>query len=269
LKNRLFIVEGLPCSGKSTTSKKISEFLSRYNIDNENIEEGNLTHPADYEFHSYIQASQINELDSKIANKVKKYGKKALNGYIFPLKMACDDLSLLINYKIYDFLPWDVEKEVMLDKWKVFSKQVNKDKTYIFNCCMIQNPMCETMMRFNFPLSTSKTYIDTIFNIVQELNPLLIYLKVEDVKSRVKEISEKRDKKWLESVISYHQEGKFAKDNDFNGFDGYIKCLEERQKRELEIIDSLKIDKKVILNPFFDWESSLGEIKSFIKEKNF
>jgi hypothetical protein len=94
-------------------------------------------------------------------------------------------------------------------------------------------------------------------------------LKVEDVKSRVKEISEKRDKKWLESVISYHQEGKFAKDNDFNGFDGYIKCLEERQKRELEIIDSLKIDKKVILNPFFDWESSLGEIKSFIKEKNF
>ena len=43
----LIIVEGLPCSGKSTTSKYIADrFNAKYYDENSGI------HPADYEFNS-------------------------------------------------------------------------------------------------------------------------------------------------------------------------------------------------------------------------
>lgn len=33
MKNKLFLIEGLPCSGKSTTSKYIAELLKKQEVD--------------------------------------------------------------------------------------------------------------------------------------------------------------------------------------------------------------------------------------------
>lgn len=52
--NRLIIVEGLPCSGKSTTSKYIADRIGALFYD-----EGSGNHPADYEFHSFIENREI------------------------------------------------------------------------------------------------------------------------------------------------------------------------------------------------------------------
>ena len=48
--NRLIIVEGLPCSGKSTTSKYIADRIGAVFYD-----EGSGDHPTDYEFHAFIE----------------------------------------------------------------------------------------------------------------------------------------------------------------------------------------------------------------------
>ncbi|MBP3886988.1 MAG: thymidylate kinase, partial [Cellulosilyticum sp.] len=54
MKNRLFLIEGLPCSGKSTTSKYIAKLLKKQQNNVVWIDEGTGNHPADYEFQSYI-----------------------------------------------------------------------------------------------------------------------------------------------------------------------------------------------------------------------
>ena len=97
MNHRLYIIEGLPCSGKSTTSRYVAELLKKQgNICY--VDEGTGDHPADYEFHALAPARMLSE-ESHIVS-LKDY-----SGEIF---------DRLLQYKIYDFLPWETEKPVML-----------------------------------------------------------------------------------------------------------------------------------------------------------
>ena len=56
---KLYIVEGLPFSGKSTTSRHIAEALRRRGHPVACWDEGSGNHPADYEFHAFLTESQL------------------------------------------------------------------------------------------------------------------------------------------------------------------------------------------------------------------
>lgn len=119
------------------------------------------------------------------------------------------------------------------------------------------------MMRFNFPIGKSQEYIEKITEILKPLEPAVIYLKNDDIRSSVEKAAKKRNS-WLDGVIDYHVNGAYGKSIDAQGFDGYISCLEERQKRELEILSQLDIESVVIDNPHRDWNNSYEVIKKFI-----
>ncbi len=53
--NRLIVFEGLPCTGKSTTSKIFADKINGVFYD-----EGSGDHPADHEFHAFIKYSELN-----------------------------------------------------------------------------------------------------------------------------------------------------------------------------------------------------------------
>lgn len=46
-------MEGLPCSGKSGTSKYIADILKSNGFNTQYYDEGDINHPADYEFHGF------------------------------------------------------------------------------------------------------------------------------------------------------------------------------------------------------------------------
>ncbi len=91
----------------------------------------------------------------------------------------------------------------------------------------------------------------------------MIYLKNDDIRNSVEKVSRERDG-WLDEVIDYHINGAYGKSINAQGFEGYIACLEERQKRELEILSRLDIESVVIDNPHRDWNKSYGVIKECI-----
>ena len=242
--HRLYLIEGLPCSGKSTTAGYVASLLKEPVCF---VDEGTGNHPADYEFHALAPAGLVGE-ESRIV-PLSEY-----SGEMF---------DRLLQYKIYDFLPWETEAPVMLRKWRSFTESADNDTVYVFNCVLLQNPMCETMMRFGFPLSTSKEYIDKIADIIKPLSPVVIYLKNSDIRTSVEKASKERDG-WLDAVIDYHINGAFGRSIKAQGFDGYIRCLEERQKRELEILSQLDVDSIVIDNAQTDWDKTYRLIKEYI-----
>lgn len=65
--NRLIIVEGLPCSGKSTTAKHIAESIKAHFYD-----EGCGDHPADHEFHAFIKSAELSSFSSEEQALIKQ-----------------------------------------------------------------------------------------------------------------------------------------------------------------------------------------------------
>ncbi len=246
MKYRLFIIEGLPCSGKSTTSSFVASFLEQKgNICF--VDEGTGNHPADYEFHALAPAGLVSDKEEIVS-------LSQFTGEMF---------NKLLQYKIYDSLPWEKEMPIMLDKWRQFVQTSDENTAYIFNCVLLQNPMCETMMRFGFSEDESKSYISKIVDIIQPMNPIVIYLKNTDIADSIEHTAKERPG-WLDDVINYHVNGSYGKRIAAEGFEGYINCLEERQTRELRILSGLPVGKLIVDNPQRDWNSAQEIIIKFM-----
>lgn len=254
--NRLIIVEGLPCSGKSTTSKYIADRIDAIFYD-----EGSGEHPADYEFHSFLKISEFDNYTPEEQALIKVHAVSKSGGYIIPLHFFSGELfDKLLQYKIYDFLPWEKEKIVMLDKWAEFVRSAKTDKQYVLNCVFLQNPMCETMMRFGFDMQISLEYITDICNIVKPMNPFIVYLHNDNIRDAIEKSLSERGTDWLDAVIDYHCNGAYGKAEHLTEFDGYIKALEERQRRETEILRNLNVQYMIVNNPHENWDNSYSDL---------
>lgn len=241
MKPRLYIIEGLPCSGKSTTAAFVAQLLQQKKVCY--VDEGTGDHPADYEFHALAPAGFLSAQEQ-----------------IVPLKeYSGDQFHQLLRYKIYDALPWETEMPLMLEKWQQFVREAENDTTYVFNCVLLQNPMCETMMRFGFSEEASKRYIEKIAQIIRPMNPLVIYLKNEEIAESVKKAAAERPG-WLEAVIDYHVQGAYGRSIGAKGLEGYISCLAQRQERELRILSQLPVESLVLENPQRDWVAAREEL---------
>ena len=262
---KLYLIEGLPCSGKSTVSRSVSRMLEEAGRQVLYFDEGTGNHPADYEFHAFLDASSLQSLEPDLEEKVLRRGEKTETGYIVPLSAFFGaEFQTLLNYKIYDFLPWAQEKPLMLERWKSFAAQAEKkDSVYVFNCVFLQNPMCETMMRFDFPPEESFAYLSQIREIIRPLNPKLIYLQNNQIADSVLLAAREREG-WLDSVIDYHVSGGYGKRIGAQGFEGYLSCLAERQRRELEFLERLELPTLILDNPQRNWPQAYREIGSFV-----
>ncbi|MBQ3193595.1 MAG: hypothetical protein IJB59_08530 [Oscillospiraceae bacterium] len=249
MNHRLYIIEGLPCSGKSTTSAFVAELLKQQgNVFF--VDEGSGNHPADYEFHALAPAGLLSD-ESQIVS-LKDY-----SGEMF---------DRLLQHKIYDFLPWETEMPLMLEKWRQFAREAQEDMIYVFNCVLLQNPMCETMMRFGFSEEESWRYIAQIAEIIRPLNPVVIYLKNEDIAASVRKAAAERPG-WLDTAIDYHVHGAYGKSIGVEGFEGYIRCLTERQEWELRILSTLPMESLVLENPQRDWQTARQTVKEYIEDE--
>ena len=199
-----------------------------------------------------------------IAEELQKNGKKVI----------CVDEGAQehpADYANYDFPDFRTERKAILDKWRSFVEKADKDIIYVFNCVYLQNPMCETMMRFGMDEKESKVYIQEITEVIKPLNPIIIYIDEPDVKSAIDSVLDERGTDWLNAVIDYHVSQGYGKQNNLLGYDGYIKCLEERRIRELRILQELNIDyytigKDMCVEEFAALISSVGWSKPSMEQ---
>lgn len=256
---KLYIVEGLPCSGKSTTARYIAGRAGGRFFDEDCAE-----HPADYTFHAFIPDGAGGFIPAESA-KLRDKGTPQTGGIVVPLGGLSGELfDKALKFKIYDFLDWQTERPVMLQKWRDFA--AGADGTYVFNCVLMQNPMCETMMRFDMTTEQSLGFIREICAEIQPLDPVVIYLKSTDPAALVKAALPERGNDWLNAVIDYHCNGAYGRSAGLNGFDGYIAALRERQRRELEMLPKLPVKYTILDDPQSDWERVYRKIGEFLDQ---
>ena len=127
---RLYIVEGLPCSGKSTTARYIAEQTGGAFFDEDCAD-----HPADYTFHAFIPDGSEGFTAEETA-LLRENGAPQPGGIVVPLSRLSGELfNKALKFKIYDFLDWQTERPVMLRKWQEFAERAGTALTCLTACC--------------------------------------------------------------------------------------------------------------------------------------
>ncbi len=91
---KLIVVEGLPCSGKSTTGKYIGEQLGMKCFD-----ENSGVHPVDYEFQAFLSREELGSFLEEEQGLLMAHSLQKSGGYIIPLDQFEGELfEKLLNY---------------------------------------------------------------------------------------------------------------------------------------------------------------------------
>lgn len=146
----------------------------------------------------------------------------------------------------YDFPDFQAERLKILETWRDFAGGADRSMVYVFNCVLLQNPMTETMMRFGMTELESRAYIAEIVEIIKPLNPVVIYIDLPDVRGTIDAVLDERGSGWLDAVVEYHTSQGYGKQKRLTGCEGYIKCLEARKARELNILRTLDLEYRII-----------------------
>ncbi|KAF6657243.1 hypothetical protein ACT3XG_24870 [Paenibacillus polymyxa] len=276
-KTKLVMVEGIPGSGKSTLSRYIQDILHQHKIEAGLFLEGNLRHPADYESVACMPNEELDRLRSSYADVfhdidpfVSLSGNDSLIAYALAQKSAQNGIPSSLyeeiqRYEIYDGIPVEKYCELMVRRWSSFAKnQREKDKLVILECCFLQNPGCALLARHDAGNDRFVQHVLQIAEQIQDLNPILFYLKQPSVRETIERVKTMRPQEWLDFVIWYHTEQDYGKNKGLHGYDGYIQFLEHRRELELHIIEQLPFQTFIMDNSDYDWENQQRTVSNIM-----
>ena len=279
MRTKLILVEGLPGFGKSTTARLMHEILTEHHIKNELFSEGSLNHPADFEGVAYYTPVDYKGLLSdyaEYATVLKENTVSKENGaFVSYQKMKESNQSTLpedlynklAKKDVYE-LPLDIHIPLLIKRWKEFVEQALKsNKTFIFECCFIQNPITIGMIKYNASMEIVTDYILHLAKIIEPLNPLLIYVDQENLRTSFEKVLRERDNSWSEGFIDYYTNQGYGKAHDYRGVEGTVKVLEARELLENEIVNKLSFKKVIVDNSSYDLTQYQTLLEEIIKEK--
>lgn len=267
IETKLISVEGMPCSGRSEAASSIAETLSKNGRKCLLFEENDMNNPAQYAFHAFMKEDQIKALSTQEQRQIYNEGTKVSSGLVIPLtKVSVSLFGKVLPNKIYDNLDWETEKPVILEQWQSFAKRgTMRRKVHVFNGSILHTLVSEMLMRFDFTYAAVRDCLFELYRLIAPMHPVIIYLKCTDIKARMEEEAQRRGSAWLDGMIRHHTEQGYGLRNKLKGFDGYVDCLEARQRIEIKLLNDLPYHRLVLTDPFNNWTQAYETISDSLK----
>jgi len=259
---KLILFEGIPGSGKTTTSQLLHASFKEHGTDSAVFVEGS-EHPIDLPFYAYLTTSEFMELLSKYpqqADWLKQISviedAYALTPYQSTEPDSRDD-SLLEYLRSKEFcysdrpvVSFDTFKEVFCKRFEKFAASAKKQDTVtIFESVLFQHQIHD-IHRLYPEVSEREIieYLGKLAHIIKPLNPVLFYLSQSSVNESLEHTANIRSKpKWAaEETIAY-----------------YIR----RKKLEMDAIKELPFYSRVIDNTDRDYDNMMATILRTLLEK--
>ncbi|WP_172195802.1 hypothetical protein [Saccharibacillus qingshengii] len=181
-----------------------------------------------------------------------------------------DRVSRAIQGKDIYELPLALHIELIAASWTSFVQQAAAQKEdeaiiYLFECCFIQNPVTMGMIRCGAAPETTIGYVKRLEEIVQALNPLIVYADQRDLDYSFRKAKAERPAEWSEGFMEYYlQQGYGAAHvclTEENlpseaaleqAVAGTVEILRARRKLEKEILGRLELPVIFIDNSDYD-----------------
>ena len=270
---RLFLIEGLPGSGKTTTAEALTRLLQEQQPDTRLHIEGDLNHPADYESVAYLKMDEWTDFQSKYASLDVLRFAEVFNDYVlisyrqWQSKQDVPEavLAFLQARDVYE-LPFELYQSMIFKKWEGFVAQaLTTDTTYVFECCFLQNPLTMGLIKYNLPEAMLRAYIERIATIIAPLQPVLVYVDQPDVERSFRKALKERPTEWADGFVSYYTEQAYGVNRSLSGVEGTIAILQVRQAMERQLLEILPFRVEVFGNKDFSVEARQGWLKKLIQ----
>lgn len=252
---KLILFEGIPGSGKTTTSQLLHAYFKEHGTDSGVFVEGS-EHPIDLPFYAYLSMDEFEEMLSTYPQQAEWLQQKsiiedayALTPYQSPEPDPRDD-TLLAYLRAKEFcyadrpvVSFDTFTQVFCRRFENFAASAMKqDTVIIFESVLFQHQIHD--IHRLYPEVGEREiieYLGVLADIIRPLNPVLFYLTQDSVKESLEHTAQIRSKpKWAaEETIAY-----------------YVR----RKRLELDAIKELPIHSMIINNTDRDWGQMMATI---------
>lgn len=128
------------------------------------------------------------------------------------------------------------EKECVLNRWREFVSNADKDAVYVLNGTLLQQPLTSAVTRFDLDEQAIKEYAKEILQIAKPLDPVVLYLKTANVKQE-EEVNDEGN----EERLAYLAEQTGTVQDEQGDGEEYA----TRQEEELRILRETGVDCEV------------------------
>jgi hypothetical protein len=258
-KTKLIMLEGIPGSGKTTTSQLLYTYLKEVGVNSEVYIEGS-EHPIDLPFYAYLTKSEYNKLLIRFPQQAEWIRLNSIieNDYILiPYKVPepkpwSDELAEYLSFKELCYsnkaiVPFNIYKKVFYTRFEQYvTRMSNTDAVTIFESVLFQHQIHDINRLYpQIPEDEIMEYIRNLAVIISPLNPVLLYISQNSVEESLKHTAIIRSKpKWSNpETVEY-----------------YIK----RKNLELRIVKLLPFRSYILNNTDRDWNKMFDSIKSIL-----
>lgn len=234
MNTKLILVEGLPGFGKSTTAGMIRQILEQKGIQAKLFLEGNLDHPADHDGVAAFTKQEFHRLLKEHANNealLRKYTFQQADYHMVRYRKMMQEsgselpelMELFSKHDIYE-LPFEQNEELILESWRKFAGQAagEEEVVYVFECCFIQNPVTIGLVKWDVSPEAISSYVIQLADIVQELNPLLIYVEQDNLEAAFRKAVQERPQEWSTGFFEYYTQQGYGKRCGLQGLEGTL-----------------------------------------------
>jgi hypothetical protein len=264
--HKLILFEGIPGSGKTTAGIHLQNALEKKGHTVKFWREGNFDHPADFEGVARLSEAEYQNVLLRYPSLAPLFHEQLViqdSDYLLWYRRLqslhlkeipqalIDELS---RYDIYDGLPLEAYQRLILRRWRDFQRSVkDANKITILECCLLQNPLTVMFARHNANPQEACQHIEKIAEVIDGLNPLVIYLSPTNVRAALEHVRGERPKEWADFVVWYLTGQAYGESHHLEGYEGVIQFYEMRGRLELEILKGLSIPSLVLAHAGTDW----------------
>ncbi len=251
----------------------IQGWLAEKRIPNRLHQEGVPNHPADFESVAYFTPAEWQHFLLRhpaqrnwLAQQVEIHGEDYFFNYRQPVPLSNELFTELAQRDVYEIASPETYRRLTLERWRSFANQArHSTETYVFECCLFQNPLAVLTLKYNCPLPDTLRHIENTLTAIRNLNPILIYLQQTDPQATFERVAAERPPEWQKFIIDYTERGAWSQATGQRGFAGVIAYHALRQAAELGLIAQLPILSLRVDQSDLDWQKGQNAVAAFLQ----
>lgn len=269
MQERIFFMEGIPGSGKTTRASALSDKLRREGKTVHSIMECE-KNELDLARCAVVTEQQLQRIREKLEERdasdpqvlerelrelalvSERFGEKICIFYqslfsvegLSGIAMGLSDLDVYNGH--YSFEEF---RRMHLRRWRDFSSRVTgADAVHVCDAVLLQSPLFELLGYYELPMPEILGYISELIDCVKALSPMIIYNYVSDVPGHTRRVCAQRERDgdpWERGFYRWMERSPYCRKRAYRGFDGMCAFFSERQSMELQILKRLPVPHRI------------------------